>query len=64
MACTAKAQRNDGSRGAAPAATWADACLRLRLLDAAQQEAGKQRVVRIVAMLIRLAQACKEPRAG
>jgi four helix bundle protein len=41
-----------------------DACLRLKLLDTAKQEAGKQRVVRIVAMLIRLAQAREEPRTG
>ena len=41
-----------------------DPCLRLKLLYTAQHEAGKQMVVRIVAMLIRLAQACEEPRTG
>jgi len=54
-------------RGAAEGASiqvLLDACLRLKLLDAAQHEAGKQMVVRIVAMLIRLAQACEEPRTG
>ncbi len=53
------------ARGSATeSAALLDACLRLKLLDAAQQEAGKQMVVRIVAMLIRLAQACEEPRTG
>ena len=45
-------------------ATLLDACLRLKLLDVVQYEAGKEMVVRIVAMLIRLAQACEEPRTG
>jgi four helix bundle protein len=49
---------------ATESAALLNACLLLKRLDAAQQEAGKQRVVRIVAMLIRLAQACEEPRTG
>ena len=53
------------ARGSATeSAALLDACLRLQLLDAAQHEGGKQMVVRIVAMLIRLAQACEEPRNG
>ncbi len=53
------------ARGSATeSAALLDACLRPKLLDAPQQEAGKQRGVRIVAMLIRLAQACEEPRTG
>jgi len=53
------------ARGSATeSAALLDVCLRLKLLDAAQHEAGKQMVVRIVAMLIRLAQACEEPRNG
>jgi len=52
--------RGSATESAAPL----DACLRLKLLDAAPHEAGKQMVVRIVAMLIRLARACEEPRTG
>jgi four helix bundle protein len=53
------------ARGSATeSAALLDACLRLKLLEDAQHEAGKQMVVRIVAMLIRLAQACEEPRNG
>lgn len=53
------------ARGSATeSAALLDACLRRKLLDVAQHEAGKQMVVRIVAMLIRLAQACEEPRTA
>ena len=53
------------ARGSATeSAALLDACLRLKLLDVVQYEAGKEMVVRIVAMLIRLAQACEEPRTG
>ena len=52
------------ARGSATeSAALLDACLRLKLLDTGPHEAGKEKVVRIVSMLIRLAQACEEPRA-
>jgi hypothetical protein len=35
-------------------------CLRLKVLDESPHKAGKETIVRIVAMLIRLAQACEE----
>ncbi|MGE0792431.1 MAG: four helix bundle protein [Sandaracinaceae bacterium] len=53
------------ARGSATeSAALLDVCMRLRLLDAAQHEAGKEKLVRIVAMLIRLAQVCEESRTG
>jgi four helix bundle protein len=49
------------ARGSATeSAALLDACARLALLDAAGQHAGKDMLVRIVSMLIRLAQACEE----
>jgi hypothetical protein len=36
-----------------------DACLRLNLLDETLHGKGKDMIVRIVSMLIRLAQACE-----
>ncbi|MBX3199985.1 MAG: four helix bundle protein [Labilithrix sp.] len=49
------------ARGSATeSAALLDVCLRLKLLDTAQHEGGKEKVVRIVAMLIRLAQAREE----
>lgn len=48
------------SRGSATeSAALLDVCLRLRLLEEADHQAGKDRLVRIVAMLIRLAQSCE-----
>ena len=37
-----------------------DVCVRLKLVDEATQKAGKDMIVRVVSMLIRLAQACEE----
>jgi len=37
-----------------------DVCLKLRLLDEAGYQAGREMVVRIVSMLIKLAQSCEE----
>lgn len=49
------------ARGSATeSAALLDACLRLKLLDEAPHRTGKEIVVRIVSMLIRLAQACEE----
>lgn len=49
------------ARGSATeSAALLDVCVRLKLLDEAAQKAGKDMVVRIVAMLIRLSQACEE----
>jgi four helix bundle protein len=49
------------ARGSATeSAALLDVCLRLDLIDPARHEAGKEMVVRIVSMLIRLAQACEE----
>lgn len=49
------------ARGSATeSAALLDACLRLKLLDEALHGKGKDMIVRIVSMLIRLAQACKE----
>ena len=49
------------ARGSATeSAALLDVCLRLELIDPAQHKAGKEMVVRIVSMLIRLAQACEE----
>ena len=48
------------ARGSATeSAALLDVCLRLRLLDAADHQAGKERLMRIVSMLIKLAQSCE-----
>ena len=48
------------SRGSATeSAALLDVCLRLRLLDEASHQTGKERLVRIVSMLIKLAQSCE-----
>ena len=49
------------ARGSATeSAALLDVCRRLDLLDEAGQKAGKSMLVRVVAMLIKLAQACEE----
>jgi four helix bundle protein len=49
------------ARGSATeSAALLDVCSRLGFLDAARHEMGKEMVVRIVSMLIKLAQACEE----
>ena len=49
------------ARGSATeSAALLDVCFRLELLDATRQRAGKELLVRIVSMLIKLAQACEE----
>ena len=49
------------ARGSATeSAALLDVCLRLKLLDEPGHKTGKEMVVRIVSMLIRLAQACEE----
>jgi four helix bundle protein len=49
------------ARGSATeSAALLDVCLRLELIDPALHKAGKDMIVRIVSMLIRLAQACEE----
>lgn len=51
------------ARGSATeSAALLDTCLRLELLDDAAHRMGKDMVVRIVSMLIRLAQACESRR--
>lgn len=48
------------SRGSATeSAALLDVCLRLRLLEQAEHQSGKEKLVRIVAMLIKLAQSCE-----
>jgi four helix bundle protein len=48
------------ARGSATeSAALLDVCLRLKLLDDAGHAAGKEMLVRVVAMLIKLAQACE-----
>ena len=48
------------ARGSATeSAALLDVCLRLRLLDEAGHQAGKERLIRIVSMLIKLAQSCE-----
>ena len=37
-----------------------DVCLRLKLLDEVGHKAGKEMLVRVVSMLIKLAQACEQ----
>ena len=49
------------ARGSATeSAALLDICVRLKLVDEATQKAGKDMIVRVVSMLIRLAQACEE----
>jgi four helix bundle protein len=49
------------ARGSATeSAALLDVCLRLKLLDEAGHQAGKDMLVRIVSMLIKLAQSCEE----
>jgi four helix bundle protein len=49
------------ARGSATeSAALLDVCLRLQLLDEVAQRAGKEMLVRVVSMLIKLAQACEE----
>lgn len=49
------------ARGSATeSAALLDVCLRLKLLDEASHQSGKEMVVRIVSMLIKLAQACEQ----
>jgi four helix bundle protein len=49
------------ARGSATeSAALLDVCSRLALLDAAGHQAGKEMLVRVVSMLIKLAQACEE----
>lgn len=49
------------ARGSATeSAALLDVCVRLKLLDESTQKTGKDMIVRVVAMLIRLAQACEE----
>src|SRR5215467_10812990 len=49
------------ARGSATeSAAQLDVCHRLKLIDQARHQAGKDSIVRIVSMLIRLAQACEE----
>ena len=48
------------ARGSATeSAALLDVCLRLRLLEEATHQAGKERLDRIVSMLIKLAQSCE-----
>ena len=49
------------ARGSATeSAALLDVCFRLKLLDAVGHKAGKETLVRVVSMLIKLAQACEE----
>jgi four helix bundle protein len=49
------------ARGSATeSAALLDACLRLKLLDEPAHRTGKDMAVRVVSMLIRVAQACEE----
>jgi four helix bundle protein len=49
------------ARGSATeSAALLDICWKLRLVDEAAHQSGKERVVRIVSMLIKLAQSCEE----
>jgi four helix bundle protein len=49
------------ARGSATeSAALLDVCFRLDLLDEAGQKAGKEMLVRVVSMLVKLAQACEE----
>jgi four helix bundle protein len=49
------------ARGSATeSAALLDVCYRLELIDPVRHQAGKDMVVRIVSMLVKLAQACEE----
>lgn len=49
------------ARGSATeSAALLDVCLRLKLLEADSHKAGKEMLIRVVSMLIKLAQACEE----
>jgi hypothetical protein len=49
------------ARGSATeSAALLDVCFRLDVLDEAGHKAGKEMLVRVVSMLIKLAQACEE----
>lgn len=49
------------ARGSATeSAALLDICLKLKLLDESGHQAGREMIVRIVSMLIKLAQACEE----
>jgi four helix bundle protein len=49
------------ARGSATeSAAMLDVCLRLKLLEVDSHNAGKEMLVRVVSMLIKLAQACEE----
>lgn len=49
------------ARGSATeSAALLDVCLRLKLFEAESHKAGKEMLVRVVSMLIKLAQACEE----
>ena len=49
------------ARGSATeSAALLDVCVRLKLLDESRYAAGREMLVRIVSMLVRLAQACEE----
>ena len=53
------------ARGSATeSAALLDVCLRLRLVGDAEHRAGKERIVRVVAMLIKLAMSLEDARAG
>jgi four helix bundle protein len=52
--------RGSATESASLLAALLDVCLRLELIEQAQHKAGQEMVVRIVSMLIRLAQACEE----
>jgi len=48
------------ARGSATeSAALLDVCLRLKLLDEARHQVGKEMIVRVVSMLVKLAQACE-----
>jgi four helix bundle protein len=44
---------------ATESAALLDVCLRLQLLEEASHQAGKERLIRVVSMLIKLAQSCE-----
>jgi four helix bundle protein len=49
------------ARGSATeSAALLDICFRLQVLDEAEHQTGKQMLLRVVSMLIKLAQACEE----
>jgi hypothetical protein len=50
----------DGARVSTESVALLDVCIRLELIDQPRHQAGKDMIVRVVSMLIRLAQACEE----